>query len=397
MCLPLRRKPNRFMKLLYVSTLDHIIRAMLPHLQGAKNAGYRVEVACRVTRFGDDVRAVADAVHDVPMERFPLHTNNLIALKQVTELIRRERYDVVHSHNPSGGFIGRLAATNAQTGALRVYTAHGFHFHRHGHPAANAVYETIERYAGHKLSDAVYTYNREDYDTALLKNIVPKERLFATRGIGISARDRFNPDTVTDAERAAFRAEIGATETTRILSVVGEMLPRKRQFDAITAMPRLLQTHPKALLVLVGDGKMLTQNEALARRLGVAANCRFLGFRRDVRIILGASDLFVFPSQQEGLPCAIQESLAMRVPVVATDVRGNCEVVDDTTGRLVPLGKPDALADAASELLSLPQEARNALGATGRDNMIAHYERDKCVAEWLDNYRVADARRKGRT
>ncbi|MBC8143839.1 MAG: glycosyltransferase [Armatimonadetes bacterium] len=383
------------MKLLYVSTLDHIIRAMLPHLQGAKDAGYRVEVACRVTRFGDDVRAVADAVHDVPMERFPLHTNNLRALKQVTELIRRERYDVVHSHNPSGGFIGRLAATNAGTGALRVYTAHGFHFHRHGHPAANAVYETIERYAGHKLSDAVYTYNREDYDAALLKNIVPEPRLFATRGIGISARDRFNPGAVAVEERAAFRAEIGADADTPILSVVGEMLPRKRQFDAIGAMPRLLTKHPKALLVLVGDGKMLARNEALARRLGVAANCRFLGFRRDVRTILAASDLFVFPSQQEGLPCAIQEALAMRVPVVATDVRGNCEIVSDATGRLVPLANPDALADAAIELLSLPKTARDALGATGRDNMITHYEREKCVQEWLDNYKVADARRRG--
>ncbi|MBC7805662.1 MAG: glycosyltransferase, partial [Akkermansiaceae bacterium] len=133
------------MRLLYVSTLDHIIRAMLPHLEGAKRAGYRVEVACRVTRFGDEVRNVVDAVHDVPMSRFPVHASNLVALKQVTDLIRRERYDVVHSHNPSGGFIGRLAATNAGTGALRVYTAHGFHFHRHGHPAANAVYESVER------------------------------------------------------------------------------------------------------------------------------------------------------------------------------------------------------------------------------------------------------------
>ena len=145
------------------------------------------------------------------------------------------------------------------------------------------------------------------------------------------------------------------------------MLPRKRQFDAIAAMPRILQKHPRTLLVLVGDGKLLAQNEALAARLSVLRNCRFLGFRRDVRTILAASDLFVFPSQQEGLPCAIQEALAMRVPVVATDVRGNREMVDAATGRLVPLANPDALADAAGDLLSLPQSARNALGATGRE------------------------------
>lgn len=384
------------MKLLYVSTLDHIIRAMLPHLHGAKNAGYRVEVACRVTRFGDELRAACDAVHDVPMERFPLHTNNLAALRQVTALVRRERYDVVHSHNPSGGFVGRLAATRAGTGALRVYTAHGFHFHRHGSPAANAAYEAIERYAGHKLSDAVYTINREDYDAALTKNIVPAPRLFLTHGVGVSTRDRFDPGAVTPEDRAAFRAEIGAGANTPVLCVVGEMLPRKRQFDAIAALPRLLVSHPDALLILVGDGKLLAQNEALARRLGVAANCRFLGFRRDVPTILAASDLFVFPSAQEGLPCAIQEALAMRVPVVATDVRGNRELVGDATGRLIPLADSEAMADAASELLSLPKKTRNALGATGRENMITHYEREKCVREWLDTYQVADARRSGK-
>ena len=384
------------MKLLYVSTLDHIIRAMLPHLAGAKRAGYRVEVACRVTRFGDEIRAVVDAVHDVPMSRFPVHVSNLAALKQVTALIRRERYDVVHAHNPSGGFIGRLAATNAGTGALRVYTAHGFHFHRHGHPLANRAYEAIERYAGHKLSDAVYVYNREDFDAALRENVVPEDRLFATRGIGISAREQFDPDSVPRAERDAFRAEIGAGAGAPILSVVGEMLPRKRQFDAIRAMPRIVAAHPDALLVLVGDGRMLDANTALARSLGVFENCRFLGFRRDVKRILAASTLFVFPSKQEGLPCAIQEALAMRLPTVATDVRGNCELVETANGRLVPLASPDALADAVCELLALPPDDRRTMGEAGRAKMLNRYERELCVAEWLDLYKVADERRRAR-
>lgn len=385
------------MKLLYVSTLDHIIRAMLPHLEGAKRAGYRVEVACRVTRFGDDVRKVVDAVHDVPMSRFPIHTSNLQALKMVTELIRREHYDIVHSHNPSGGFIGRLAATNAGTGALRVYTAHGFHFHRHGHPVANAIYESIERYAGHQLSDAVFVYNREDYDAALAKKVVPAEKLFNTRGIGISAREQFNPETVPNEEREAFRQEIGADSETPILSVVGEMLPRKRQFDAIRAMKRIVAAHPKTILVLVGDGKMLEENKVLAQSLGVAANCRFLGFRRDVKRILAASTLFVFPSKQEGLPCAIQEALAMELPTVATDARGNSELVNDANGRLVELAAPERLADAVIELLSLSPAERRKLGLHGRDQMVTRYERELCVAEWLDLYKVADERRRART
>ena len=176
------------MKLLYVATLDHIIRAMLPHLAGAKRAGYRVEVACRVTRFGDDIRAVCDRLHDVPVARFPAHPANVVALGQLTALIRRERFNVVHSHNPSGGFVGRLAATRANVGSLRVYTAHGFHFHRHGGRLGNTVFETIERYAGHHLSDAVFVINREDFDRARQANIVPERNLYLTSGVGVSHR-----------------------------------------------------------------------------------------------------------------------------------------------------------------------------------------------------------------
>ena len=381
------------MKLLYVSTLDHIVRAMLPHLTGAKAAGYRVEVACRVTRFGDDIRAVCDRLHDVPVARFPAHPDNLLALRQLTDLMRRERYDVVHCHNPSGGFVGRLAATRANTGALRVYTAHGFHFHRHGGRVSNAVFETLERYAGHYLSDAVYVINEEDYDAAQRKHIVPSAKLFRTRGVGVSTGEQFDPATVTDTERETFRAAIGASESTPVLTVVGEMLLRKRQFDAITALPHIVTTYPDAVLVLVGDGQMLAQNQALAASLGVSAHCRFLGWRGDVRTILAATDVFVFASAQEGLPCAIQEALSMRVPVVATDVRGNRELVSDATGRLVPLADPRRLAVAVNELLCLSPTERKKMGQRGRDKMVAEYDRAVGVAEWLDLYRVAETRR----
>jgi glycosyltransferase involved in cell wall biosynthesis len=377
-------------RLLYVSTLDHIIRVMLPHLDAARAAGFRVEVACQVTRFRDEVLAHADAVHDLPMRRFPLHPKNIVALRRLTRLINDGEFQIVHAHNPTGGFVGRLAATQAaQAKPLRVYTAHGFHFHRHGGRITNAVYRTVERYAGQRLSDAVLTINREDYDAALAGGVVPKDRLYLTHGVGVSAREEFDPSFVTPEDIAAFRAEIGVGAQTPVLSVVGEMLPRKRQFDAIAAMVEIRKAVPEALLVLVGDGAMLEENQRLATSLGVAENCRFLGFRRDVRRILAASQVFLFPSKQEGLPCAIQEAQAMAIPVVATDVRGNADLVDASCGRIVPLGDVKAFAAGVVELLGLPSAAREAMGKAGREKMLTHYDRSACVTEWLNIYRQA--------
>lgn len=385
-------------RLLYVSTLDHIVRVMLPHLDGARAAGFTVEVACRVTRFQEDVLSHADAVHDLPFRRFPLHPANLAALVGLTRLIRRRKYTIVHAHNPTGGFVGRLAATLARTGALRVYTAHGFHFHRHGGRAANAAYRAIEGFAGHRLSDAVLVINQEDFAAARGK-VVPAERLFLTGGVGVSAEDDFDPARVSSDERAAIRREVGAEdESVPVLTVVGEMIPRKRHADALAAFARVRPARPDALLLLVGEGALMADLQARAQQLGVAQGCRFLGFRRDVRRILAATDVFLFPSCQEGLPCSVQEALAMAVPVVATDVRGNADLVDASCGRLAPLGDTGALADAVLELLALAPEQRRALGAAGRARMIRLYNRPACVAQWLDIYaRLLDWRNGGFT
>lgn len=379
-------------RLLYVSTLDHIIRVMLPHLDAARAAGFTVEVACRLTRFGDEVRAHADAVHDLPLCRFPLHPANARAAAQLVQLLRARPCAIVHAHNPTGGLVGRLAATRAHV-PVRVYTAHGFHFHRHGGRVANALYRNVERLAGHRLSDGVIVINGEDYQAALQGDVVPPDRLFLTGGVGVST-NTFDPALVGGSERRRVRAELGVEDAaTPILTLIGEMIPRKRHADALAAFVHIRARFEQAVLVLAGDGVLMNDLKARARALGVWESCRFLGFRRDVRALLRATDVFLFPSAQEGLPCSVQEALAMAVPVVATDVRGNRDLVDPSCGRLVKLGDTNALARAAIELLLLDEEARQRLGARGRAKMVAQYDRALCVAQWLEVYRTLLARR----
>jgi glycosyltransferase involved in cell wall biosynthesis len=381
-------------KILFVSTLDRIIGVMFPHLEAARAAGWRVEVACQPTVFRDDLTRYADAVHEVPMRRFPLHPSNLMALARLIRLIRRERYHIVHAHNPTGGFVGRLAATWAGTGAVRMYTAHGFHFHRHGGRLSNLLYKTIEGFAGHFLSDGVLVITREDYEMARQGNVVPEKRLFLTGGVGVSAYEDFDPTAVSAAERAAIRREIGAEdETVPVLTVIGEMIPRKRHTDAIAAFATIYRQHPNAILLLVGDGALGPELVAQAQSLGITDAVRFLGFRRDIRAILAATDVFLFPSKQEGLPCAVQEALSMEVPVIATDVRGSADLVDETCGRLVPLYDAAAMASAAAEILRLPRNERRRMGQAGREKMLYLYERGACVRQWRGIYTELLARK----
>jgi len=389
-------QPGAKPRLLYVSHVDTVVRMMLPHLDAARERGFAVEIACSLTRHEADMRAHSDALHVLPFRRSPVHPANAAALGQLTRLIRDRNYTLVHAHTPTGGVLGRLAATQAR-GAnglpLRVYTAHGFHFHEHGGKLSNALFKKIETVAGQNWSDAVLTINRDDYNAARDNGVVPPENLFLTPGVGVSV-EKFDPATVTADARQTVRDEVGAyQDDTPVVTFVGEMIPRKRHGDALEAWATIHAKRPDAVLVFVGEGKLMDDLKAQAQTRGVAESVRFLGFRRDIVAILAATDVFLFPSAQEGLPCSIQEALSMQVPVVATHVRGNRDLIDETCGRLVTLGDTAALAAETLKLIEAGPDARGVMGKAGREKMVRDYRREVCVANWLQIYETLLARR----
>ena len=370
------------MRLLYVSTLDHIVHVMLPHLDAARARGWQVDVACRVTRDPAITLAHCDALHDIPFARNPLDPRNLLATAKLRALIRREKYDIVHCHNPSGGFYGRLAATLAGTKPVRVYTAHGFHFHPLGGKLSNFVYRTIESFAGNHLSDAVLTINQWDLDEA--KKLMPPGKVYFTRGVGVST-DELDPAKVSDAERKKIREEFGVPNEGFLVTCIGEMIPRKGHDRAINALDQ--DTADSVVLALVGDGKLRNTLEIHAKAWGVESQVRFPGFRQDIPQILASSDLFLFPSVQEGLPCSIQEAMSMEVPVVCYAVRGCADMVDSASGCVVEyVPSVLGLSNALDAIRRRTPAERREMGRAGRAKMIELYDRPKCVAAWQAIY-----------
>ena len=374
------------MRLLYVSTLDHIIHVMLPHLDAARARGWRVEVACRVTRDPAITLAHCDALHDIPFARNPLDPRNLLATAKLVNLIRREKFDIVHCHNPSGGFFGRLAATLAGTKPIRVYTAHGFHFHPLGGKLSNFVYRTIESFAGKYLSDAVLTINQWDFDEA--KKLMPPEKVYFTRGVGVST-DEFDPAKVSDAERQKIRDEFSVPEGGFLVTCIGEMIPRKGHELAINNVILLNKDESKQniISVFVGTGKLLLK---LRSMFPDDKNIIFTGFRRDIVAIFAASDVFFLPSYQEGLPCVLQEAMSMEVPSVAFKVRGCSDILTNNEGKITRFGRDKcavfSLLSGIETILEVSERERREMGRAGRRKMIELYDRPKCVAAWLAIY-----------
>jgi sugar transferase (PEP-CTERM/EpsH1 system associated) len=161
---------------------------------------------------------------------------------------------------------------------------------------------------------------------------------------------RFAPGNVVAA-----RTALGLPADVLVVGTVGRLDPVKDQAGLIQAFDRLRARHPRAVLVIAGDGPCRQDLQAQVATLGLGDRVRLLGERKDVPTVLQALDVFVLPSIAEGISNTILEAMATGVPVVATRVGGSPELVDSgATGVLVPRQDPEALAAAIGSYLADP-------------------------------------------
>jgi glycosyltransferase involved in cell wall biosynthesis len=302
-------------------------------------------------------------------------------LRRVVHLIRERGIQVVHSHGKGAGLYGRLAAR--LTGAAAIHTFHGIHYQNYPR-----LYLTVERYLA-----------RHGY--AVVHVSASQEREALALGLAPAGRSRLLVNGVDSARvRALARAPLsrevlGLAADALVLGTVARFDPVKGLDVLVRAFAQILARRPDAQLLLVGDGPEAPRLRELAGALGLAACVVFAGAVKDAARGLVALDLYVSASQREGLPLALLEAMACGLPVLATRVPGNVDVVKDgVTGVLVPPGDPAGLARAAVELLEDPAR-RRALGEAGRERVESHFALSRLVTEMGDLYREAAGFRRG--
>jgi glycosyltransferase involved in cell wall biosynthesis len=286
------------------------------------------------------------------------------ALAELLALFRRLRPAIVHTHTPKPGIYGRLAARLARVPVV-VNTVHGLYALPDDPWRKRAVVYGLERLAA-MCSDAELLVSAEDLPT-LRRLRVPADRV-TVMGNGVDL-ERFDPAAVPAAERDAARRELGAvTDEDVVVGLVGRLVREKGYPEIFEAADRLRPRFPNLRVAAVGPDEPDKADSLTAadRRAAERAGVRFLGARDDVVRLYAGMDIHVLASHREGFPLSPMEASAMGVPVVATDIRGCRQAVDDgVTGLLVPARDPAALADAIARLVSDPDERRR-LGAAAR-------------------------------
>jgi glycosyltransferase involved in cell wall biosynthesis len=180
-------------------------------------------------------------------------------------------------------------------------------------------------------------------------------------------------------DRTKVREELGIVSGP-VLITIARLTEAKGHRYLLQALPRLHETWPQLSCLFVGEGELHDTLQRMAMDLGVERSCRFVGIREDIAEILAAADVVVLPSLSEGFPFVLLEALAMGCPVVASQVNGVPELIEDhKTGLLVPPRDPQALATAIREVLS-DSTAASKMGAAGRAVVQERFTVDRMVA-----------------
>jgi glycosyltransferase involved in cell wall biosynthesis len=234
-----------------------------------------------------------------------------------------------------------------------------------------------------RLVDQMTIISQTAADRYLSERIIPKELLKVIPNSVDTNRFR----NVPDSTRESVRRSLGIEGHFAWLAV-GRFEVAKDYPNMLRAFARVRERHPEALLLLVGRGSLQAETEALTQTLGLAGGVRFLGVRRDVPEVMSAAEGYVMSSAWEGMPIVLLEAAAAGLPIVATRVGGNQEVVQhEDTGFVVPPRDSEALCGAMLRLMELPDIERRALGNRGSEYVQTQYGLSRALERWEELYR----------
>ncbi|MCY2988441.1 MAG: glycosyltransferase [Planctomycetota bacterium] len=341
-------------------------RLLVEFARNADRNRFRLQYFCLTERGtpAQDIEALGWPVHELN-KRSGFRWS---AVTQLAREFRRSRIAVVHSHNSGAMIYGALAARWGGVPAV-IHTRHGQRFG--AGRRQTWVFACITR-----LIDRVVGVSQDSAAMSIAEGVPPSRVRTIWNGIDVS---RF--------------AYTGGNPRGPAV-IVARLAPEKDLETLLRAVALIAPRSPSFRLQIVGDGPCMPQVRELVERWSLAEYVQLLGERRDVPAILQAASMFVLPSRTEGVSLTLLEAMASGLPVVATQVGGNPEVVENgQTGWLVPVGDAEQMA-AALQRLSADPVAAHAMGVAGRRRVETHFDVSRMVRDYEAMYsEVLDGKR----
>jgi glycosyltransferase involved in cell wall biosynthesis len=372
------------LKVCQLCAVDFTVKHFLtPLIDGMIKQGWDVTTICSDGRYVNDLRLDGYRIITTKISRsynFLSHLNSIYCLYKI---FRQEKFDVVHVHTPVAALVGRLAGWVAGVRVI-IYTAHGFYFHDGMNRFKWLLLLLLEKFASY-FHHLLFIQSSEDVE------IAKKYRLAKNSSI-LEISNGVNPNLfypLTKNEISFTKASFGIPEQAKVIGIVGRLVKEKGYLEFFSAVKSFYLDFPDVHFIIVGSflenesGQSINLNlYNFQKKLG--SRLHVLGYRSDIRNIIGILDIFCLPSHREGLPRSIIEAMMLGVGVVATDIRGCRELIQhNITGLLIPAKNASALSDALQLLLNNDRLLRN-FGVNGSLRARLLYDEDIVVKKQID-------------
>jgi glycosyltransferase involved in cell wall biosynthesis len=343
------------MKILHLSAAPEFVRMILLHdLRRLRPEAEHVVIASPGPDL-EQVRAEGFAVRELAIERKLAPLSDLASLVRLIGAIRRERPDILHTYTPKAGLLGQIAGWLARV-PVRIHSCRGL-LYLPGMPAwRRRLFRMTDRIT-FGLAHRVIFISGADREVAVSGRLCPAGAASFT-GSGIDL-DLFAPPSDPAQARRERRAAWGVPEGATVVLTVGRFVRDKGYLELAQAARVLLGEHPNLVFVWIAPvlgGEDDTIDESILRQSGLEGRVIRLERQSGMVTAYAAADLLVHPTHREGVPRVLMEAACAGLPIVATDIPGNREVVvDGETALLFPPGDPAGLAAALRRALSDPE------------------------------------------
>lgn len=318
----------------------------------------------------------------------PFGELDLISAYRLNRFIKKEGFDVVHAHSGHAVALGRLALLGSHI-PLVITRRVDFKLSRN----------IFSKWKYRGVSVIISISN--GVTRALLESGIRKSHIVPIPS-GIPVTPSFKRSSAVSTERIvkvpdgipldrhlftvkALKSEMGVPDDGIVIGQVAALAPHKDQATFLEGVRRLLEREPLVHAVLVGDGPLKSELKQRAQQLGIEDHVHFLGFKNEPLNFLSAFDIFCLSSKEEGLGTSLLDAMALGIPIVATNVGGIPDVIEDNvTGILVPPKDPSALAEAIQKLMKNP-ELRTSL-ATAATERVKDFDINQTIQRTEDVY-----------
>jgi len=307
---------------------------------------------------------------------------DLRALLKLTGIIRRGKYQVVHTHSSKAGVLGRVAAWLNRVPVI-VHTIHGLPFHEYQSRWLRRLYIILEKQSA-KISHRIFSVTSTIVDKCIEANITAPEKFAVVRsGLPMEQLD------MAYSSQSVGRDHWNLPADRILIGKISRFSPLKGQEFLVQSIPQIVKSYPEAIFVFAGDGQLQEQTLQLAIELGVEENVRFLGLvpQQMIPQFLATLDIVVHTSLREGLARVITQSMLLGKPVISFDVDGAPEVITEgENGFLIPPRDTHTLALRIGDLID-NADMRSRFGEAGRERILGEFT-DRSMVEALKQHYI---------